>query len=149
MTAMAVTSQIPRGLGATESAGTELGQLLPPHGESFDARAPRLVPDPGPGRHADRALLGNSHFGLDDILGPVAAAGRYVAGQREIGQRRKRDVMRAADAGFQHAAAPHRNALVAAEIMNAPRRAVAAHAAQLDIDDAAGALRNRPPCVFF
>ena len=54
----------------------------------------------------------------DDVAGPITLAGRNVAGQHESGERRERNVMRAADAGFEHASAPHRNAVGVGEIVN-------------------------------
>ena len=77
--------------------------------------------------------------GLDDVALPVALAGRDIAGQHEIRQRGERDVVRAPDAGFQHAAAPHRDAGGLRDIVHALGLAESAHAAQLDVDDAAGA----------
>ena len=70
---------------------------------------------------------------------PVALAGGNVAGQREIRQRGKRNVVRAADARLEHAAAPHRHVVLLAEIVNALCHFEAADAAQLDIDNFARA----------
>src|SRR5271156_5978501 len=50
-----------------------------------------------------------------------------------------REARRAADAGFQHAAAPDGNGFLPAEIVNAAGWGVAADAAQFYIDDLAGA----------
>ena len=52
-------------------------------------------------------------------------------------------VVRAADARLEHAAMPQRNALRAGEIVHRDRRPEAAHAAGLDVDDAARRERQR------
>ena len=75
---------------------------------------------------------------LDDVARPVALAGRNIARQHEIGQRGQRDVVRPADARFQHAAAPYRNARRLRHVVHALGFGESAHAPQLDIDDAAG-----------
>src|SRR5207253_2283903 len=88
--------------------------------------------------HANRALWRHYDFGMDNIFLPVALAGSHVARKYEIGQRRKRDIMRAADAGFQHPPAPNGNAVLLAKIVDAPHHRVAADATELDVDDLAG-----------
>src|SRR5439155_17004376 len=65
------------------------------------------------------------------------------ARQREIRQRGKVDVRRAADAGFEHAAVPYGNAARRAQIVQPDRLREAADAPGLDIDDAAGAGGDR------
>ena len=97
----------------------------------------RLVAD------LDRAARRGLHGGPDDVPLPVALAGRDVAGQDEIGQRRERDVVRAADARLQHAAAPDRNAGRLRDVVDLLRFGEAADAAQLDVDDAAGPQLDR------
>jgi hypothetical protein len=62
---------------------------------------------------------------------PVTARGRDVARQREVRQRRQRDVVRPANARLQHAAAPHRNAALRRRIVDRDRLAEAADAATL------------------
>src|SRR6266852_9115919 len=47
--------------------------------------------------------------------------------------------MHAADSGLEHADAPDWNLLRLAQVVDAPRRGVAADAAELDVDDPAGA----------
>ncbi len=69
-------------------------------------------------RERESCLAGDRYFGLNDIFDPVAAAGGDVPGQREIFQRGKRDVVRPADAGLEHAAAPDRNLPRLAEVVN-------------------------------
>src|SRR5580693_7981960 len=108
-------------------------------GQRFDAVQARRVADAQSGGNFYRAFCGDFHFRLDYIFGPVAAAGGDVAGQREIRQRGHGDVVRAADAGFQHASAPDRNGFLLAKIVDAAGCGVSADAAQLHIDDFAGA----------
>ena len=79
------------------------------------------------------------YFGSDDVFVPVAGAGGDVAGEREIGLRGHGDVVSAADAGFEHAAAPNGNVVFLAEIVDAFGLEVAADAAEFDVDDFAGA----------
>ena len=62
-----------------------------------------------------------------------------VAGKGEIWQRGHGDVVRAADAGFQHASAPDGNGFLLAEIVDAAGSGVTSDAAQFHIDDVAGA----------
>src|SRR5207302_11080203 len=58
--------------------------------------------------------------------------------QGEIFKRGKRDIVAAADAGFQHATAPHWNAVFPGHVVHGNGLTEAAHAPDLDIDDAAG-----------
>ena len=51
--------------------------------------------------------------------------------------------MRAPHARFEHAAAPHRNAVGLRQIMDAQRFAKSAHASELDVEDAAGLQADR------
>src|SRR5260370_14114090 len=126
-----------------------LAQDLAPYRELLDPLAPRLVANAGTGGHANRPLRGDGHFGIDDVFGPVTLAGGDVAGQRKVSQGGESNIVRSADAGFEQAAAPHRNAVIAAEIMDAPRRSKSTHAAQLHINDAAGAQRDGGLGVLF
>ena len=98
---------------------------------------------PGRGRNADRPLRRNFDFRLDDVFGPVALAGGNIARKRKVWQRRHRDVVRAPDARFEHAAAPHRDRVRLAQIVHLPRGRVPAHAPELDVDDLAGAQFDR------
>ena len=54
----------------------------------------------------DGALGGDGDFGRDDVLVPVAGAGGDVAWEGEVGEGGKVNVVGAAYAGFEHAAAP-------------------------------------------
>src|SRR5271170_4405130 len=107
--------------------------------ERFDAREARRVADAWRSGNFYGPFCGDFHFRLDDVFGPVAAAGGDVAGEGEIWQRGHGDVVRAADAGFQHSAAPDGYGFLLAEIVNAAGWGVAADAAQFYIDDLAGA----------
>src|SRR5262249_18715763 len=75
---------------------------------------------------------------LNDVLLPIALAGGDVTGKNEIGEGGERDVVRASDAGFEHAAAPHRDARGLRHVMHTLGFGKATHAAQFDINDAAG-----------
>src|SRR6202789_3433005 len=108
-------------------------------GKRFDAIEARCVADARHRRNFNGSARGHFHFRLDDVFGPIAAAGGNVAGQREIRQRGHGDVVGAADAGFEHAAAPHRNRFRLTQIVNFPGGGVAADAAEFHIDDFAGA----------
>src|ERR1043166_8148905 len=105
------TAKRPGGRPEAFSMCTESGQPFFARGERFDAICARCETDTRPARHADGSLRGNRHFRLDDVFMPVAPAGGHVAWQNKIRQSGKRDVVRAPDSGFEHAAAPHRNAI--------------------------------------
>ena len=76
---------------------------------------------------------------FDDVLGVILVRARDIAGDRESGQRGDRDVGRPADAELVHPAAPDGHAARIAMIVHALRLEQAAQAADLDIDDPAGA----------
>src|SRR5450432_2524449 len=128
---------------------TFLGQPFCARSELFDAVAPRLKPDARTLGNSNRSTRRHGHFRFNNILCPIAFAGGDVAGQREIRKCGERDVVRASDARFQHAAAPHRHGGALAQIMNALRDAEAAHTAQLDIYNFARAERDGGPGLLF
>src|SRR5580693_5684592 len=128
------SGEVTRGLGFSPSF-----EHLAAFGERFDAIEARRVTDAGRAGNFYRALRRDFHFRLDDVFGPVAAAGGDVAGQSEIRQRGHGDVVRAADAGFKHSSAPHRDGFLLAKIVDAAGWGVAADAAQFHVDDFAGA----------
>src|SRR6266404_6999580 len=132
---------------AEVSTYTESDQPLFAHGELLDAIQSRRKANPRARRHANRPLRRHCHFRLDDVLMPIAPAGGYVPGQNKVRQSGKRDVVCASDPGLQHPAAPHRNAVRLAKIMDLLRRRVPADASQLDVDDLAGTQRDRRPRV--
>src|SRR6266568_883878 len=99
----------------------------------FDAFVARFETEAGTRGYANRTLR------IDDVFLPVAFAGSDIAREGEIGKRREGDIVRAADAGFEHAAAPDGDAVTLAEIVDAPRHGVTADTAKLDVDDLAGA----------
>src|SRR5271163_1742227 len=107
-------------------------------GERLDALQARGVADSRRGGNFYRAVRSDFHFRLDDVFGPVAAASGDIAGQREIRQRGHGDVVRAADAGFEHAAAPDGDGFLLAEIVDAAGGGVPANATEFHIDDFAG-----------
>src|SRR6266849_10429890 len=96
-TAMAVR---PGTRPAEVSMCTLSGQPFFAHGQLLDALKLRRKADARPIRHANRPLRGNRYFRLDDVLMPIAPARRHVTRQNEIGQRGKRDVVRAPDPRF-------------------------------------------------
>src|SRR5437899_4265212 len=113
---------------AGEVSLTGLGENLFAHGEFLNQVQTRREADAGAGEHADGPLRRDFHFGFDDVGFPVAAAGGNVTGKRKIGQRRERNIVSATDAGFQHPAAPDRYLALLAEVVDAARRRVSAHA---------------------
>ena len=93
---------------------------------------------PMPGRSSGTCTMPSAsivHSGAHDVLFPVARAGREIAGQREVRQRRQRHVVRAADAALQHATAPHGNSVRLTQVMNRLRYGESADSARLDVDD--------------
>src|SRR5579864_6904231 len=118
---------------------TESNQSFLADGEFFDEVEPRLQADAGTRGYANRPLRRYSDLWRNNVFCPVALAGRHVAGQREIRQRRERNVVRAPDAGLQHPAAPHRDAVLLADVVNVTRHGESAHTAKLYIDDLARA----------
>src|SRR6185312_13869594 len=80
---------------------------------------------------------------LDDVTCPISLARGDIAGKNEIRQSGQRDVMGAPNAGFKHASTPDRNARGLRNVVNALRFREAANAAELDVDDAAGAKADR------
>ena len=99
-------------------------------GSKADARA---------SRDRDGALRIDDNFGIDTVLLPVAGARGDVAGQRKIGLRGHGDVVCTADARFEHASAPDGNGIFHTEIVNALGLQMTANAAELDVNDFAGA----------
>ena len=117
--------------GALGGAGQAIGD-----GDHAGARA---------GRHRDRCRPAATSIGGSIRSGGVVApAGGDVAGQREVRERRQVDVVRAADARLEHPAVPDRHAGRRADVVHADRLGVAADAARLDVDDAAGARARWP-----
>ena len=93
-----------------------------------------LDAEAGPGGHGDVAVDDVDRLG-DDVAGPEPPRRRDVAGQREPVEGGEGGVGGAADARLEHPAAPHRDAALAAQVVDAPRREVAADPARLDVDD--------------
>src|SRR5215475_10422094 len=93
-------------------------------------------------RGADCALWRDGDLGFDDVLDPVARTGGNIARQGVAGERRDGDIVRAADAAFEHAATPYRNILAGTVGLNFAGAREASNAAEFDIDDAAGAEFN-------
>src|SRR5215469_5064070 len=112
---------------------------LLPHRDGADEVEIERVTETAIIADGDSSLRRNLDGGMDDVALPITLAGRDVAGQREVRQGGKGDVVGAADSRFQHAAAPNGDACGLRHIVDALRFAEAAYAAQLDINDAAGA----------
>src|ERR1044071_483118 len=116
---------------------------LLPDGDALDVLEIERVSESGLVADGDGATRRGLDRRLNDVALPVAFAGGNVAGQHEVRQRRHRDIVRATDAGFEHAAAPHRNAGRLRYVVHLLRLGEAADAPQLDIDDAARPHANR------
>ena len=101
-----------------------------------DSRTSRssVTPKPGAGGHGDVAVDDLDRLG-HDVGGPEPARRRDVAGQREPVERGEGGVGGPPDAGLEHPAAPHRDAPLAAQVVDAAGRQVAADPAGLDVDD--------------
>src|SRR5438445_164884 len=87
----------------------------------------------------DRAPGSHFHCGRNDVAFPVTFAGRHISGQTEIRQRGERNVVCPPNARLQHAATPDRNSRRLSRVVHALGLAKSTYAAELDIDDAAGA----------
>src|SRR5690242_18417765 len=97
----------------------------------LDAIQPDRISDARPRRYVDRTLCRDLNFRLDDVFAPVALARGGVPRQREALECGHGDVVRAPDAGLEHSAAPHRDAVRPARLLDALRFRVSADAAQL------------------
>src|SRR5882757_7097761 len=124
---------------AEVSTYTDSSQPFFAHGKLFDAIHPRRKANARPGWHPNGSLRRHGHFWLDDVLMPITPARRHVARQNKIRQSRQRNVVRAPDPRLQHPAAPHRDALGLAKVMNPLRHGVSAHSPHFDVDDLASA----------
>src|SRR6266478_1662763 len=113
------------------------------HCPFFDQVQARRKPNPRTVWDLNHALLGDRYLRFDNVLAPVAFAGGDISRQREIGKRRERDVMDAADTRLQHTSAPDRHAVLLAKVVNEARLREAPDTSQLDIDNAASSESNR------
>jgi hypothetical protein len=89
--------------------------------------------------HGDRNLLGGAS--------EVALGRARVAGQREAGERRERQVRCPADTGLEHPAAPDRHAEGAAGVVDAHGLEETPHPSLLDVHDPTGAQIDRGSSV--
>src|SRR5450759_3984266 len=121
------------------SCPTTSNQDLFPHRDAAHEIQIDLVAETGFVAQRDGAVRRGFDGGPDDVPLPVAPAGGDVAGQHEVGQAGERDVVGAPDAGLQHAAAPDRDAGGLGDIVHALGLAETGDAAELDVDDVAGA----------
>src|SRR5690242_10818565 len=70
-----------------DSIFTVSSQSLFANRELLDEVDSRLEPYPGAGGNADGPLWGDRNLGRNDVLRPIALAGRHVARKREVRQR--------------------------------------------------------------
>src|SRR5258705_5249434 len=112
---------------AEVSTYTDSGQPFFAHGKLVDAIHPRRKANPRAGWHANGSLRRHRYFWFDNVLMPITPARRHVARQNKIRQSRQRNVVRAPNPRLQHPAAPHRDALGLAKIMNLLRHGLDPH----------------------
>src|SRR5690606_4755111 len=98
-----------------------------------------LHAEAGGGGNVDGTIIRIQCKGRGNVILIVASGGGDVAGEGEAGQGGQGQLRGAADASFQHAAAPHRHVVRAAEVVHLARLAPAGDAGRLDVDDIAGA----------
>src|SRR6267378_571674 len=98
------------------------------HGDFLDVIALYRIAQAWRVRHVDRAIRSNFHRGFDDVFVPVAVACRNITRQSETRKRGHRNVVGAADTGFQHASTPDRNPPLKTRRLHFPRFSVAADA---------------------
>src|SRR5258706_7837894 len=102
---------------------------------TFDKFTPDMIAETRRVGNANGSLRGNFDFRLNHIFDPVALAGGDIARQGIAGQGRNRDIVRAADATFEHAATPSRNIPGEAIRLHRARAGMSADAAKFDVDD--------------
>src|SRR5207237_10771095 len=68
-------------------------------------------------RDADHAVGVHGPLRYHDVLLPVPRARTEVTREAEVGERRQRDVICAADTALQHTAAPHGNPVALADVV--------------------------------
>ena len=114
LAARGVTAGDDRGLEHEAGQQVALEEVVPwldplhPFGPALQEGDIDLETEAGRGRDGHRPVGGHLDRRHDDVPFEVAIAGRDVPGQGEAGQAREGQVVRAADAGLQHAAAPER-----------------------------------------
>src|SRR5262249_28362697 len=101
-----------------------------------------MIAETGSIGNANGSLRRNLHFWLDHVFDPVAFACGDIAGQRVTGKGRNGNVMRASDSAFKHTATPNGDFSCEAAGVYVTRAVMAAHASELDIDDAGGVKFN-------
>src|SRR5262249_34417864 len=97
-----------------------------------------MITEPGSLRDVDCTLRSHCDFRFDEVLDPIARAGGNVPGQCVTGQSGYGNVVCPTDATFEHASAPIGNNLAEAVGLDFACAGKAAHAAEFDVDDAAG-----------
>src|SRR5271166_2510141 len=125
--------------GGLFDEGTGSGEVVLADGDAGYAIQPRSETDPRSGGDLDCAVWRYGDFGRDYIFVPVAAASGDVTWEGEVGEGGHSDILRTADAGFEHAAAPNGYVVALAKIVNALGLEETADATEFDVDDLAGA----------
>src|ERR1035437_2200865 len=136
----ASASEVMKNRLAGESAcPTRSAEYLFPHRDAAHEIEIDGVAETGFVAQRDGAVRRGFDGGLDDVPFPVALAGGDVAGEHEVRQAGECHVVGAPDAGLQHATAPDRDAGGLGDIVYTFGLAESGDAAELDVDDAAGA----------
>src|SRR2546425_991153 len=86
----------------------------------------------------DHTVCRDAYLGFNDVFLPVTLRRGNIPRQVEIRERGEGNVMGAANSGFQHTPAPHRDAVALGDVVNLNGLGKSADAADLDIDDSAG-----------
>src|SRR5918993_6086150 len=103
----------------------------------IDTLSQNIHTDPWSGGHCYCPIRRDVDRRIDKVGLVVALARGDVAGQTEVWEAGKVDIVRAANATLEHAAMPHRDVVRRAEIVELDRGLVTADAARLDVDDLA------------
>src|SRR5437667_3069000 len=98
-------------------------------------------------RSLNRPIRSDRYRRLNDVFFPIASAGGNVSRQLESRQRSHGDIVRAANPGFQHTAAPYRNPPFTTNSFDLFRFRMTTNTPEFDVDDAAGSKFDRVPRV--
>lgn len=107
------------------------------HGQCVKSRQINFESDARCVGRCNCATRADDHRRLDNVFFPIARAGGHVAGQTETSESGHRDVVRATDPRFEHAAAPDRNVSFARHLLESLCFSVTADAAEFDVYDLA------------
>ena len=123
-------------------ASPALTKLLLSHGQFFDSVQVGLIPETGSLRHVDGSARADSHLRADNVLRPIAPAGRNVSRKSETRERGHGYVVGAPDAGFEHPPAPKRDVSCPAQFVKPLGGGESSHASKFHIDNLARAQFN-------